>query len=75
MMNDRIDQDATHAWAEIFVSNLGWVGFDVSNGICPDERYVAVATALDYDGAAPISGLVFGASAESLAVSVEVQQQ
>ena len=75
MMNDRIDQDATHAWAEVFVSDLGWVGFDVSNGICPDERYVAVATALDYDGAAPISGLVFGASAESLAVSVEVQQQ
>ena len=75
MMNDRVEQDAAHAWAEVHIPNLGWVGFDVSNGISPDERYVAVATALDYQGAAPIRGLVYGDHAEELAVQIEVQQQ
>jgi len=73
-MNDRDEQDATHAWAEAFVEDLGWVGFDVSNGISPDERYVRLATGADYADAAPISGLRYGDASEALAVSVQVQQ-
>ncbi len=74
MMNDRVDQDASHAWAEAHVDGLGWVGFDVSNQISPDMRYVRVATGLDYRGAAPISGMRLGSSGESMIVSVQVQQ-
>lgn len=75
MMNDRIEQDATHAWAETHVEGLGWVGFDVSNGISPDERYVRVATGLDYSEASPISGMRFGGSNdENLLVTLQVQQ-
>ncbi len=75
MMNDRVAQDAMHAWAEAHVDGLGWVGFDVSNGISPDTRYVRVATGLDYAEAAPISGTRFGHGGESLSVAVEVAQQ
>ena len=75
MMDDRIEQDATHAWAEAHVAGLGWVGFDVSNGISPDSRYVRVATGLDYRGAAPISGMRFGAAGEAMSVALQVQQQ
>lgn len=75
MMNDRIEQDATHAWAEVHVPELGWVGFDVSNGISPDARYIRVATGLDYRGAAPISGLRFGRAGEAMSVALQVQQQ
>jgi transglutaminase-like putative cysteine protease len=74
MMNDRVQQDASHAWAEVYVDALGWVGFDASNAISPDSRYVAVATGLDYNDAAPISGLSFGPGAETLDVTVQVQQ-
>ncbi len=74
MMNDRVDQEATHAWAEVHLQDLGWVGFDVSNGISPDDRYIRVATGLDYKEAAPVSGLRFGNSSESMIVSVQVQQ-
>lgn len=74
LMDDRTSQDASHAWAEAHVDGLGWVGFDVSNGISPDARYVRVATGLDYSDAAPVSGLRFGAGAEDMAVSIEVQQ-
>jgi transglutaminase-like putative cysteine protease len=75
MMNDRVQQDAGHAWAEAHVEGLGWVGFDVSNAISPDARYVRVATGLDYREAAPVSGMRFGAASESLDVSIQVQQQ
>lgn len=75
MMDDREQQDATHAWAEAFVEGLGWVGFDVSNGICPDGRYVRVATGLDYAEAAPVRGSRMGAAGEALKVQLEVAQQ
>ncbi|KNG93122.1 transglutaminase family protein [Pseudaestuariivita atlantica] len=75
MLDDRIDQDASHAWAEAWTEGLGWVGFDVSNGICPDARYVKVATGFDYTDAAPVSGLRFGAGAETLDVALRVEQQ
>jgi transglutaminase-like putative cysteine protease len=75
MMNDRIEQEATHAWAEAHVLGLGWVGFDISNGISPDPRYVRVATGRDYRDAAPITGISFGAQAEDLSVNLAVEQQ
>ena len=75
MMNDRIEQEATHAWAEAYVEGLGWVGFDVSNGISPDTRYVRVATGRDYRDAAPVTGISFGNAAQVLEVDVAVEQQ
>ena len=74
MMNDRVDQDASHAWAEVHLDGLGWVGFDVSNGISPDERYVRLATGLDSRDAAPISGMRMGTANESMIVSLQIQQ-
>lgn len=74
MMDGQTHQAASHAWVEVFLDQLGWVGYDVSNGISPDERYVAVATGLDYRDAAPISGIRHGAASETLAVSVIVEQ-
>jgi transglutaminase-like putative cysteine protease len=69
------EQDATHAWAEAYVDGLGWVGFDIANGISPDERYVRVATARDYRGAAPVLGISYGAVTRDVAVEVLVAQQ
>jgi len=75
MMNDRIEQEATHAWAEAFVEGLGWVGFDISNGISPDMRYVRVATGRDYRDAAPVTGISFGTTTTVLDVEVSVEQK
>lgn len=75
MLDARVEQDAMHAWAEAHVDGLGWVGFDPSNGISPDARYVRVATGLDYADAAPVTGTRYGGSGEALAVAIEVAQQ
>lgn len=75
MLNDRVEQDAMHAWAEAHVDGLGWVGFDPSNGISPDTRYVRVATGLDYSDAAPVTGTQIGGTGEVLSVEIAVAQQ
>lgn len=74
LMEGRTEQTATHAWAEGYVEDLGWVGFDAANGVAPDEKYVRIACGLDYGQAAPITGLRRGASVESLAVALNVEQ-
>ncbi len=74
LMEGTVDQVATHAWAEAHVDSLGWVGFDVSNGISPDERYVRLALGLDYRDAMPVSGIRTGQAAEQLAVHITVEQ-
>ncbi|MEM8825218.1 MAG: transglutaminase family protein [Pseudomonadota bacterium] len=73
-MDERDHQDATHAWAEAHIDDLGWVAFDISNGISPDERYIRVATGLDYADAAPISGLRHGDGLEELHVALTVSE-
>jgi transglutaminase-like putative cysteine protease len=72
-MDDNVEQTATHAWAEVHVDGLGWVGFDPANDVCPDENYVRVATGLDYKDACPISGMVTGHSDETMKVEVHVE--
>jgi len=69
---DNLDDQASHAWAEAFVSDLGWVGFDAANRLCPTEAYVRVSVGLDYWLAAPVRGVRRGGSAETLAVRVTV---
>ncbi len=67
-----VDQ-ASHAWAEIWVEGLGWVGFDAANGCCPDERYIRIGCGLDAQAAAPIRGQAQGEGAETMDVDVRVQ--
>lgn len=67
-------QEAGHAWAEAWIEHLGWVAFDPSNGICPDDAYIRVAAGLDYRDAAPFAGARHGGGAERLSVQVQVLQ-
>jgi transglutaminase-like putative cysteine protease len=65
---------ASHAWAEIHVQDLGWVGFDAANRICPDEHYVRIACGRDYHDAAPVRGVRHGGVAETVEVSVHIRE-
>ncbi len=40
------EYQSTHAWAEFYIANLGWVGFDSKNNCSPDERYIRVSVVL-----------------------------
>jgi transglutaminase-like putative cysteine protease len=72
--DDTVQQQAGHAWAEAFVPDLGWVGFDAANAICTTDAHARVAIGLDYLGAAPVRGTRYGGGAETLTVAVRVDQ-
>jgi transglutaminase-like putative cysteine protease len=67
-----VNQQAGHAWAEAYVGDLGWVGFDPANGICTTDAHARVAIGLDYLGAAPVRGTRYGGGMETLSVAVKV---
>ena len=64
--------EASHGWAELWVEDLGWVGFDPANGVCPDENYIRIGSGLDAIDSAPIRGVSQGAGNEHLSVDVVV---
>jgi transglutaminase-like putative cysteine protease len=51
---------ATHAWAEVLVPGAGWLGFDATDGLVANDRYVAVAVGRDSRDAAPVRGAFKG---------------
>lgn len=65
---------STHAWAEIFLSSVGWVAFDPTNKIVAGRGLIQVATTRAPAQAAPVSGTFEheGASMIDMAVSVTV---
>lgn len=66
------EAEAAHAWAELHVMGLGWVGFDPANRCCPDDRYIRLGSGLDAQDAAPIRGVSRGQGHERLDVTVAV---
>jgi len=71
---DRSDPDATHAWVEVFLPSLRWVGFDPTNNILACERHVACAVGRDYSDVPPSRGVYKGEAESDLAVGVTVRR-
>lgn len=71
---DRSDPDATHAWVEVFLPSLRWVGFDPTNNVMAGERHVAAAVGRDYSDVPPSRGVYKGEAESQLAVAVSVRR-
>ena len=72
LRTDTTEQVAGHAWAEAWLPDVGWLGFDPANGVCIDERYVRVAAGVDSLDASPVRGVRVGGGGVTLDVSVHV---
>jgi transglutaminase-like putative cysteine protease len=53
-------EQATHAWAEVWVPGAGWLGFDATHCLVTNDRYIAVAVGRDSREAAPVRGAFKG---------------
>ena len=71
--NDRSADDATHAWVEAWLPELGWVGFDPTNNLIVGDRHIRVAIGRDYADAPPTHGIFRGEAESELQVGVQVK--
>ncbi len=72
LRSDRDDQEASHAWVETLIPDLGWVAFDPTNGVSASDSYVRVAVGLDYLDASPVRGSRYGGGGERMDVELTV---
>jgi len=67
-------EQASHAWVEAYVPELGWCSFDPTNEAAFDDRYVKLGHGRDYLDVVPVKGIYRGTGEQQLIVSVDVQK-
>ena len=70
--HDRSVSSATHAWIEVLLPQLGWVGFDPTNWLVASDRHIRTAIGRDYADVPPTHGIFRGRAASELTVAVRV---
>lgn len=67
---------STHAWTEVYLPEVGWVGFDPTLGALTSSQHVVAGVSNHPRGVMPISGTFFGERAlfESMHVSVRTRR-
>jgi transglutaminase-like putative cysteine protease len=69
---DRSSVGATHAWVEVLLPGLDWVGFDPTNNTIAREKHIRVAIGRDYADVPPTRGVFRGKAESELSVTVRV---
>ncbi len=64
--------EASHAWIQLYLQQIGWKGFDPTNGTLTQTEHVRVAVGRNYGDATPTSGTIFVGEAAGETLSVEV---
>ncbi len=70
----RAGSDATHAWVQLYIPNIGWKGFDPTNGVLASLDHVRVGYGRNYMDATPTAGTLYTAAAETMNVDVTVSE-
>ncbi|WP_440905991.1 transglutaminase family protein [Catenovulum sp. SX2] len=66
--------DATHAWFALYVPDVGWVDFDPTNNVLPNDQHITLAVGRDFADVTPLKGIVFGGGMHQLAVAVDMKR-
>jgi transglutaminase-like putative cysteine protease len=64
--------DQSHAWVSVWCPPLGWIDYDPTNGILPDDEHITLAYGRDYADISPISGIMLGGGEHEVEVGVDV---
>jgi len=67
---------STHAWAEAYLPEIGWIGFDPTIGESTSAKHVVVGVSNHPRGVMPVSGSFFDDqnSYETMAVAVQTER-
>ena len=70
--HDRSTPDASHAWVEVLLPHLGWIGFDPTTNLIAHHRHIRTAVGRDYADVPPTHGVFRGSAESELYVAVQV---
>jgi len=68
---------ASHAWVQVYLPDVGWRGLDPTNGVITQTNHVRVAVGRSYGDATPTTGTLFvggGSTGQTLGVDVRVRR-
>lgn len=68
-----VGADASHAWAELWCPEQGWLALDPTNAVPADLDHVTLAWGRDYGDVAPLRGVLRGGGVATLSVRVSVE--
>lgn len=71
--DDRSADGATHAWLQVWLPGLEWVGFDPTNNLLQGERHIEVAVGREYSDVPPTRGVYKGNAGSELTVNVRIR--
>ncbi len=68
-----IGADASHAWVSAFIPGHGWIDFDPTNGVSPNDEHITIGWARDYDDVSPVRGVMTGGRSHAMNFFVDVE--
>lgn len=71
---DSAQSDASHAWLQLYIPDVGWRGFDPTNGVLESTNHIRVAYGRHYRDAAPTAGTLYSSAGENMTTHVEVTE-
>jgi transglutaminase-like putative cysteine protease len=72
-LQEVIGGSASHAWAEVYLPESGWIGLDPTLGKPLGLQHVRIAYGRDYGDVAPVRGVYKGHAGQRLSVDVSVR--
>jgi transglutaminase-like putative cysteine protease len=72
-LEEVIGGQASHAWAEVYIPECGWMALDPTLGLAVGARHVRIAYGRDYGDVAPVRGLYNGHAGQRLSVDVQLR--
>ena len=70
----RAGSDASHAWVQLYLPNLGWTSFDPTNGVIPRTGHVRLGYGRHHRDVTPTAGTLYTPVHESMSVEVTVSE-
>ena len=68
-------EGATHAWVEVYIPGLDWLGIDPTNNCWVSDRHIIIAYGRDFKDCTPVKGTYKGPSEQVLTVSVLISNE
>jgi transglutaminase-like putative cysteine protease len=67
-----VGADASHAWISVWAPETGWIDYDPTNNLMPNEDHITLAFGRDFQDVSPVSGVLLGGGEHEVDVGVDV---